>query len=110
MPTRPKLETDRDGLQLGRTPILFTCRTARSRPPLRRQPEEPPPRDQPRNDLLQVGVVDEVHLLVGPATIGGGVSAFRDGTAARLRLADHRRLDGSNLVLLSYAVEGAEPD
>ena len=61
-------------------------------------------------DLLQAGLVDEVHLLVGPAMVGGGVAAFRDGTAARLRLTDHRQLDGSDLVLLSYAVEGAESD
>jgi hypothetical protein len=40
--------------------------------------------------------------------VGGGVAAFRDGTAAGLRLTDHRRLDGSDLVLLSYAVEGAK--
>ena len=63
------------------------------------------------NDLLQAGLVDEVHLLVGPAMVGGGVAAFREGTSGRLRLIDHRRLDGSNLVLLSYAVEGARrPD
>lgn len=61
------------------------------------------------NDLLQAGLVDEVHLLVGPAMVGGGVAAFRGGTTARLRLTDNRRLDGSNLVLLAYAVEGAQP-
>jgi riboflavin biosynthesis pyrimidine reductase len=60
------------------------------------------------NDLLQAGLVDEVHLLVGPAMVGGGVAAFRDGTTARLRLTDLRRLDGSDLVLLSYAVDGPE--
>jgi dihydrofolate reductase len=62
------------------------------------------------NDLLQAGLIDEVHLLVGPAMVGGGVAAFGEGTAARLRLTDHRQLDGSDLVLLSYAVEGAESD
>ncbi len=59
------------------------------------------------NDLLQAGLVDELHLLVGPAAVGGGVAAFRSGTAARLRLTDHRRLDDSSLVLLTYAVSNA---
>ncbi|HEX7171733.1 MAG TPA: dihydrofolate reductase family protein [Candidatus Limnocylindria bacterium] len=56
-------------------------------------------------DLLRAGLVDEVHVLVGPAMVGGGVAAFRPGTAARLRLIDHRRLDDSDLVLLAYAVD-----
>jgi dihydrofolate reductase len=60
------------------------------------------------NDLLQAGLVDELHLLVGPAMVGGGVAAFRDGSAARLRLLDHSGLDRSDLVLLSYALDGPE--
>ena len=60
------------------------------------------------NDLLRAGLVDELHLLVGPGIIGGGVGALRRGTAARVRLTDHRRLDDSELVLLSYAVTHPE--
>lgn len=59
------------------------------------------------NDLLQAGLVDEVNLLVGPAMVGGGVAAFREGAAARLRLTDHRQIEDSDLLLISYAVENA---
>ena len=62
------------------------------------------------NDLLAAGLVDELHFQVGAAAIGGGgVPAFQqafgghafDGT---LTLTELRQLDGSNNVLLKYAV------
>jgi len=57
------------------------------------------------NDLLAAGLVDELHLMVGPVVLGDGTPAFRDGvTAAGLRQADVRRWDGSENVLLSYAL------
>jgi dihydrofolate reductase len=55
------------------------------------------------NDLLAAGLVDELHLMVGAAVVGGGTPAFA-GPAPRLRLLDTRRRDGSDNVLLRYAV------
>lgn len=54
------------------------------------------------NALLAQGLVDEIHLMVGPRTLAGGTPAF-DGPAD-LRLLDARRPDGSDNVLLRYAV------
>lgn len=54
------------------------------------------------NDLLAHGLVDELHLLMGPAVLGGGVRAFEQGLAAPLRLTALRRLPGSDTVLLQY--------
>ncbi len=54
------------------------------------------------NDLLAHGLVDELHLLVGPVVLGGGLRAFEQGVAAPLRLAGQRRLTGSGTVLLQY--------
>ncbi len=57
------------------------------------------------NDLLAAGLVDEVHLMVGPVVLGDGLPAFGPGaTASGLRLTDVRRWEGSENVLLSYAV------
>jgi dihydrofolate reductase len=53
------------------------------------------------NDLLRVGLVSELHLLVGPALLGDGVSVFT-GPPTPLRLIETRRLDGSSLVLHRY--------
>ncbi len=55
------------------------------------------------NDLLAAGLVDELHLMVGPVALGGGTPAFGDGvTTAGLRLTGVRRWEGSENVLLSY--------
>ena len=57
------------------------------------------------NALLAAGLVDELHLLVGPVVLGAGLPAFGEGvTAGGLRLTDVRRWDGSENVLLSYTV------
>ena len=57
------------------------------------------------NHLLAGGLVDELHLLVGPVVLGGGLPAFGPGvTANGLRLSDVRRWEGSENVLLSYEV------
>ncbi len=54
------------------------------------------------NDLLAVGLVDELHLMVGPGIVGGGVRAFEDVGATRLKLLGARPLPDSELVLLRY--------
>jgi dihydrofolate reductase len=56
------------------------------------------------NDLLAAGLVDELHLMVGPVVLGRGVPAFA-GPVPGLRLRDTRRFDGSGNVLLVYAVD-----
>jgi dihydrofolate reductase len=58
------------------------------------------------NDLLAHGLVDELHLMIGPGTLGTGIPAF--DTATTLRLIDSPRTwDDSSLVLLRYAVSSA---
>jgi dihydrofolate reductase len=54
------------------------------------------------NDLLAAGLVDELHVMVGNGILGDGVPAFTRGLAARLRLHEARRLEGSDNVLLVY--------
>lgn len=54
------------------------------------------------NDLLAAGLVDELHLMVGNAAVGGGTPAFSDATG-RLRFLGARRLPESDNVLLTYA-------
>jgi dihydrofolate reductase len=56
------------------------------------------------NDLLAGGLVDELHLMVGPAVLGGGTPAFGAGPVPPLRLADVRRREGSENLLLRYEV------
>jgi dihydrofolate reductase len=56
-------------------------------------------------DLLQAGLVDELHLLVGPVVLGAGLPAYGAGPLPPLRLIDVRRREGSDNVLLSYAVD-----
>ena len=56
------------------------------------------------NDLLSAGLVDELHLMLGAAVLGGGTPAFGTEPVARLRLLDTRRREGSDNVLVRYAV------
>jgi dihydrofolate reductase len=56
------------------------------------------------NDLLAHDLVDEIHLLVGNLILGQGVPVFAGKTPASLRLIDTRRWEGSDNVLLRYAV------
>jgi dihydrofolate reductase len=54
------------------------------------------------NKLLAQGLVDEIHLMVGPHALAGGTPTFDE--PADLRLLDIRRLEASDNVLVSYAV------
>lgn len=54
--------------------------------------------------LLRAGLVDELHLLVGSAFLGGGTPIWDAGPRTPLRLLDVEWLGGdSQLVLLRYA-------
>jgi dihydrofolate reductase len=54
------------------------------------------------NGLLEQGLVDELHLMVGPSALGDGTPIFR--VAADLTLLATRRFEGSDNVLLRYAL------
>ena len=56
------------------------------------------------NDLLANGLVDELHLILGAAVIGGGTPIFGTRPPGPLRLAEARRFDGSDNLLLRYEV------
>jgi dihydrofolate reductase len=56
------------------------------------------------NDLLAVGLVDELHLMIGPALLGGGTPVFEGRAPVALRLLDARTLANSELVLIRYGV------
>jgi hypothetical protein len=57
------------------------------------------------NPLLAAGLVDELHLLVGPALLGAGTKVWT-GSPAPLRLLDARVLPDSQLVRLRYDATG----
>lgn len=52
------------------------------------------------NALLAQGLLDEVHLMIGPAAIGDGVRLFENPTA--LELVEARHFEGSSNVLHRY--------
>jgi dihydrofolate reductase len=60
------------------------------------------------NALLPHGLVDEIHVLLGPAALGDGVPTFRQPLRG-LTPVDVRRLDDSGLVAVRYAVDGSRP-
>lgn len=64
------------------------------------------------NDLLTAGLVDELHLMVGAGAVGSGEPAFRGPFGGQafegsLTLTGARQLEGSQNVLLTYAVSAA---
>ena len=56
------------------------------------------------NDLLLAGLVDELHLMIGPAFLGDGVPVFA-GPRTGLRLLDVRQLGESQLIVARYVAE-----
>jgi len=60
------------------------------------------------NDLLAAALVDELHVMIGNGVLGDGVPAFTGPVADRLPLREMRRLEGSDHVLLVYAVGGRD--
>lgn len=54
------------------------------------------------NDLLAHDLVDELHLFLGAAVIGGGTPMFGAKPPGRLRLAEVRRFDGSDNLVVRY--------
>jgi dihydrofolate reductase len=60
------------------------------------------------NALLAAGLVDELHLMVGAAIVGGGTPAFGDEPVGSLHLVETRRREGSDNVLLRYEVAKEE--
>ena len=52
------------------------------------------------NGLLARGLVDELHLMISPAALGGGTPIF--ASPADLTLLEARRFEGSANVLLRY--------
>lgn len=54
------------------------------------------------NSMLTAGLVDELHLMVGHAVLGGGTPAFESVTAAELRLVEIERRDGSDNFIVRY--------
>ena len=58
------------------------------------------------NSLLSNELVDELHVMVGPALLGRGVPLFHGHDRAPLRLIDHRRLADSQIVVLRYEAGG----
>jgi dihydrofolate reductase len=58
------------------------------------------------NPLLVAGLVDELHVMVGPALLGDGVPLLGDPTRVALRLLGAEQLPDSSLVLHRYAARG----
>lgn len=56
------------------------------------------------NDLLAHGLVDELHILVGPGAIGSGVPTFSQPVEQELTPLDVRHLEDSKLIAVRYAV------
>jgi dihydrofolate reductase len=50
---------------------------------------------------LKAGLVDEIHLVVAPVVVGGGIDALPDNVRLRLELQDERRF-GNGMVHLRY--------
>jgi dihydrofolate reductase len=56
------------------------------------------------NDLLGQGLVDELHLMIGPVALGGGTPIFEGKPSVLLQLIDTHTWKGSGIVLTRYEV------
>jgi dihydrofolate reductase len=54
------------------------------------------------NDLLVNGLVDELHLMIGPVVLGAGTPIFDSPPPDPLRLIDTNTWDGAGIVLVRY--------
>ena len=54
------------------------------------------------NDLLVAGLIDELHLMVGPVVLGSGTPAFATHDVPALQLIGTQTFDGSSNVVLRY--------
>ncbi len=59
------------------------------------------------NDLLEHGLVDELHIQIGAGVLGAGTPAFEKRPPVSLKLIDTRTWEGSSLLVARYAVEHA---
>jgi riboflavin biosynthesis pyrimidine reductase len=50
---------------------------------------------------LKAGLVDEIHLVVAPVVVGGGIEALPDKVRLKLELLDEHRF-GNGMVHLRY--------
>ncbi len=56
------------------------------------------------NDLLEHGLVDELHMMIGPVAIGAGTPIFEGKPSVSFRLKDAQTWEGSGTVLIRYEV------
>ena len=59
--------------------------------------------------LLDARLVDMVEIAVMPVLLGDGIPLLPPGSMAKLKLAHHKVLPKSGIVVLSYSVGGARP-
>lgn len=59
------------------------------------------------NDLMQVGLVDELQLVTFPLIAGSGVPLFQSRPQVALRLIDTRVWEESGNVLMRWRVDSA---
>ena len=64
-------------------------------------------RQQTIADLLAHGLVDELHLMIGPKIVAGDHHAFDGVAETDLRLIGVRTWGGSDNVVLSYGLGGS---
>jgi dihydrofolate reductase len=58
---------------------------------------------------LEAGLVDEIHLVVAPVVVGGGIAALPDSFRLHLELLDERRF-GNGMVHLRYRTADLDED